>query len=345
MELKDQSVTVQITKALKERISKLSPSSTTVILDSNTKRYCYPTIQHVIGDHNLIELSPGEAVKNLEGATIIWGGLTKYQVDRKGLVIVLGGGVLGDMGGFCAATYKRGIPFILIPTTLLAQVDASTGGKLAIDFEHFKNHIGIFQEPYETLIDTQFLSTLPEREVRSGYAEVIKHCLISDKNLWIELQGKVLNQLNWDQLVSHSVRFKKRITTEDPRESGLRKILNFGHTIGHAIESSALSQGNPILHGEAIAAGMICESFIAKQKGLINESELKEITTYLHSIFGHLQLQLDTTNLIELMIQDKKNQNQKILMSLINGIGHCVWDVETSTEEIQKAMDYYFNRV
>lgn len=334
-------ITNSVNTALNGLRERLNPSSLTVLTDSNTYLWCYQLIKEELPEHKVITIENGEKHKNLEGAQLIWESLTTLQVDRKGLLIILGGGVLGDMGGFCAATYKRGIEFILIPTTLLSQVDASIGGKLGIDFNGFKNHIGVFREPYCTVIDPVFLKTLPPAELRSGFAEIIKHCLIADEDMWNIIRTKKTDQQNWADLISHSVSVKNRITTEDPIEKGLRKILNFGHTIGHAIETAALNSSNPILHGEAVAAGMICEAFISCHKKMISTQELSVISDYLLSIFGIYEITHSNKQLISLMLQDKKNQGKKILMALLEGIGHCKWDMETSADEINEALNYY----
>ena len=184
-------------------------SQIAVLSDSNTIKYCYPFIQSYLPKHQVIEAQAGEEHKTLDTCTLIWQKLTDLNFDRHSLLIVLGGGVLGDMGGFCAATFKRGIDFILMPTTLLSQVDASVGGKLGIDFNNFKNHIGVFCEPQSTIIHAPFLKTLPERELRSGFAEVIKHCLISDELMWQIIRQKELGEQDWETLVKHSVDFKK----------------------------------------------------------------------------------------------------------------------------------------
>ncbi|MCD8540568.1 MAG: 3-dehydroquinate synthase, partial [Leadbetterella sp.] len=243
-------------------------SALVVIADRNTRKDCYPRIKEVLPRHLLITVQDGEEYKNLDTCINIWNKLTEAEFDRHALVINLGGGVIGDMGGFCAATYKRGIDFIQVPTTLLAQVDASVGGKLGIDFQGFKNHIGVFTQPRAVLIDTGFLTTLPERELRSGYAEVIKHCLIRDRKMWDKIRKSELGDIPMKELVSHSVETKKAIVTEDPTEKGLRKILNFGHTVGHAVETFHLTRER-LLHGEAIAIGMICEAYIAYSKGML----------------------------------------------------------------------------
>lgn len=334
-------ITTDVKTVLTGLIEQLQPSSISILTDTNTHLHCYPIIKDALPDHTVITIKPGESEKNIYVTQTIWEALTNQQVDRKGLLINLGGGVLGDMGGFCAATYKRGIEFILIPTTLLAQVDASIGGKLAIDFKNFKNHIGVFQESYCTVIDQIFLRTLPKSEIRSGFAEIIKHCLIADGPKWQNICGRNLEEQHWDELVRHSVSIKQKITSEDPKESGLRKILNFGHTIGHAVESASLQSSNHLLHGEAIAIGMIAESFIAMKKEMISPAALSEITTFILSVFGHHSLKDSNASLTSLILQDKKNQNKKILMALPDGIGSCKWDVETTVQEIYDALDYY----
>ncbi|MBS1559767.1 MAG: 3-dehydroquinate synthase [Bacteroidetes bacterium] len=326
---------------LKEKLQALPTQKTVLLADANTAVYCYPLIKNELPPHAFIEVHAGEEYKTLSTCETIWKKFTEYALDRHSLVIVLGGGVLGDMGGFCAATFKRGLNFILLPTTLLAQVDASVGGKLGIDFMNFKNQIGVFCEPASTLICSSFLQTLPERELRSGFAEVVKHCLISDAALWQKINKKNLLDQNWPELTRHSVAFKTSVTEKDPHENGLRKILNFGHTIGHALESYFLSEGNRIFHGEAIALGIIMESFIAQQRGMLTPADLTEISTYLVKVFGKEDTPWRATEIMELIYQDKKNKGGKILMALPDGIGHARWDVEVSEKEINQSFDYY----
>ncbi len=316
-------------------------SQLAVLTDPNTHAHCYPLIKNSLPEHQLIVVPAGEGHKNIDTCKLIWQQLTELNFDRYSLLLILGGGVLGDMGGFCAATFKRGIDFVILPTTLLAQVDASVGGKLGIDFLHFKNHIGVFCEPKATIIDTFFLNTLPERELRSGFAEVVKHCLISDAGMWQTVSSKNLHGQDWKTLVRHSVHFKKSVTEKDPKENGLRKILNFGHTIGHALESYFLAEGNRIFHGEAIAMGMVMEAFIAQEKGLINEKELAEITGYLLRVFEKQEMPWGDSALIQLTKQDKKNRGNEIRMALPQGIGKARWDVTVSEDELEKSFDYY----
>jgi 3-dehydroquinate synthase len=308
-------------------------------MDVNTHQFCYPLLKELPA-HEVIIIEAGEEHKNLEACQQVWSKLTELHFDRHSLLLILGGGVIGDLGGFCAATFKRGIDFVLIPTTLLAQVDASVGGKLGIDFQQYKNHIGVFCEPITTLISPMFLNSLPERELRSGFAEVIKHSLISDRSMWDVLRKNSLPGQDWKVLIPHSDAFKKEVVETDPREGGLRKILNFGHTVGHAVESYFLST-NRIFHGEAIAVGMICESFIGWKKNMLTKEELDEISGYLKIIYPHVTLPSVRKPILELMSQDKKNKGNRILMALTKGIGQAVWDVEVSTEEIDASLDYY----
>jgi 3-dehydroquinate synthase len=238
--------------------------------------------------------------------------------------------------------YKRGIDFILVPTTLLAQTDASIGGKLGIDFDNFKNHIGVFQQPALTLLHSGFLNTLPTAELRSGFAEIIKHTLISDQAMWGEISKRTLAAQDWSKLVKHSVTFKARVTTEDPKEKGLRKILNAGHTIGHAVESYLLGTGHRILHGEAIAIGLIAEGYIATQRHLLSADDLQSIANYILLIFGKISLgegQIEAAS--RLTIQDKKNKGNKILCVLQDGIGNAQWDHEISLGEVKQALLFY----
>jgi 3-dehydroquinate synthase len=333
-------------KDLNHFLSNRSYSSVAVLVDENTEKNCYSTIRNHLPAHELIVVPAGEQHKNLLTCTTIWKKMTDFKMDRHAVLVVLGGGVLGDMGGFCASTYKRGIDFVLVPTTLLAQVDASIGGKLGIDFDSFKNHIGVFQYPALTLIHSGYLKTLPATELRSGFAEVIKHILISDTNMWNTVSKKSIQEQDWKSLVRHSVEFKAKVTTEDPKEKGLRKILNAGHTVGHALESHFIANYIPILHGEAIAIGLIAESFIAWKKGLLKKEDLDSIVQYIQSVFKKVDLSDEVIHTIsELAIQDKKNRKNKILCVLLNGIGQARWDVEISTEEIKESLLFYQHQI
>ena len=260
IQLQDYSIHIgDLSKPLLDYFKANQISKIFVIVDENTKMHCLPLLSFEgMPDYQLISIQAGEHHKNITTCNEIWEKLISADADRQSIVLNLGGGVIGDMGGFCAATFKRGIRFLQIPTTLLSQVDASVGGKLGIDFKEVKNAVGLFQNPEAVIIQPNFLQTLSYRELRSGFAEVIKHALIEDENQWKKLQNTVdLKAIDFQELIHHSVLIKKLIVEEDPFELGIRKKLNFGHTIGHAIESFYLNSDDPLLHGEAIAWGMV----------------------------------------------------------------------------------------
>ncbi|SFC90898.1 3-dehydroquinate synthase [Flexibacter flexilis DSM 6793] len=330
--------------ALAEYLAQVPYSQLFVLLDKNTKKHCYPLVKPHLPKHTLLEIPAGELHKNLETCQQIWHKLGAVAADRHALLLNVGGGVIGDMGGFCAALYKRGIRFVQLPTTLLAQADAATGGKTGVDFEGFKNQIGVFAEPLSVWIFSDFLKTLPERELRSGFAEVIKHCLIADATRWDKLRRYDLHEQPFLELVQHSVAIKQQVVAQDPTEKGLRKILNFGHTIGHAVESHFLTKPakEQLLHGEAIAVGMICESFISQQKGFISEKELAQIEEFIYVYFGKITLsEEDLTAIVPLVSQDKKNKQGKIMCSLLQKIGEANYDQAITTKDIKEALNFY----
>lgn len=330
-------------KSIAEYLHDKNYSKIILLADDHTKKLCYPVIKDFLPKHEVIVVKSGEENKNLSTCEQIWSAMTKAQLDRHALVLNLGGGVIGDMGGFCAATYKRGIDFVQIPTTLLSQVDASVGGKLGIDFQGFKNHLGVFTLPKAVLIDPIFLKTLPERELRSGFAEIIKHCLIQDAEKWNEIRRKDLSEQNLEDLIAHSVEIKKKVVAQDPTEKGLRKILNFGHTLGHAVETYFLDKGkNRLLHGEAIAVGMICESYIALKRKMIDEKALNQIEEYIFAIYGKAPLKAsDIEEIIHHTFQDKKNLGKQVRFSILDAIGSCAYDVVVNKAEMKKALEYY----
>ena len=332
-----------ITESLSAFLNANSYTNIQVLVDEKTFRYCYPTIKSILPKHNLVKIQSGEQQKHLGTCQTIWENMTNHELDRHALMINLGGGVIGDMGGFCAATYKRGIDFIQIPTTLLSQVDASVGGKLGIDFQGLKNHIGVFQIPKTVLIDAKFLDTLSFAEKRSGFAEVIKHCLIMDADKWNNIRRKDFEEQDFNDLIAHSVAIKQRVVEADPTEKGLRKILNFGHTLGHAIETYFL--GKPklhLLHGEAIAAGMICEAFISFKRGMIDQKTLENIEEFIFSIYGKATIKdSDFEEIIALTAQDKKNKGKEIRFSLLEEAGKCTYDIPVTNLEMRLALQYY----
>ena len=332
-----------ISESLPAFLASRNYSQIAVLVDEQTKKHCYPRVKNLLPKHRLIQIRSGETQKHLGTAGEIWKALTDAGFDRHGLLLNLGGGVIGDMGGFCAATYKRGIDFVQLPTTLLSQVDASVGGKLGIDFEGLKNHIGVFRIPDAVLIDAGFLATLPFRELRSGFAEVIKHCLIADASKWEEIRNKEWEEQNWEDLISHSVAIKEKITESDPTEKGLRKILNFGHTLGHAIETHFLEDPKKrLLHGEAIAAGMITEAWLSFKRGWLTEEELLQLEEFLFTTYGKADIRPeDFEAIVALTAQDKKNRGKEIRFSLLKGIGTCVFDIPATKKEMTEALQYY----
>ena len=317
-----------------------------VLVDSNTEIQCLPALQNALGsiEFDLIEVTPGEENKNIDFCIGIWRMLLDFGADRNSIMINLGGGVITDMGGFAASTFKRGIDFVQVPTTLLSQVDASVGGKTGIDMENVKNIIGTFTQPKAVFIHTPFLKTLSERELRSGYAEVIKHGLIYDDSLFKKLKGIVPTNLN-DEIIYRSIEIKNEVVINDPFEKGLRKILNYGHTIGHAIESYSLKHDKaPLLHGEAIAIGFICEAYLSGKRNGLKEDELSEIAGTIKNTYPAYKLnKASYPDLIEIMKNDKKNNAGQISFSLLSEIGKCGFDIYCTEEEIIESLDFYTN--
>ncbi|MBS0000600.1 MAG: 3-dehydroquinate synthase [Cyclobacteriaceae bacterium] len=338
-------ITNDIRHILGQYLQEHSFSGIAVLVDENTRQHCLPHINELLENAVVIEIPSGEVNKNLDTCKLIWQLLTEACFDRQGLLINLGGGVIGDMGGFCAATFKRGISFINIPTTLLAQVDASIGGKLGIDFSGYKNHIGVFSTPDHVMSDPVFLDTLPEKELRSGFAEVIKHALISDAEYWPGIAQHEFSAQDWPSHIQHSIKIKKQIVAGDPTEKGLRKILNFGHTLGHAIESYFLTHpGNHLLHGEAVAAGMIMESYLSADKLGIPGNEVSEIENFIISVFDKIPIsEKDLEPLIDLSIQDKKNEKGIINFSLLKRIGQATYNIPVSRLEMKEALRRYMS--
>jgi 3-dehydroquinate synthase len=293
-----------------------------------------------------ITIPAGEKYKNLETLSQIWQSFNDFGLDRKSLVINLGGGVVGDMGGFAARTYLRGLDFVQIPTTLLSMVDASVGGKLAVDFGVQKNMIGLFCQPRAVLVDPNFLSTLPKRELNSGFAEMVKHGLIASEQHFENLELFADPKTNLHNLIAESIQIKANVVAQDPTEKGLRKILNFGHTLGHAFESISLESSQPLLHGEAVSLGIVAESLLSLYSDRINQQKFERIVGLLSKFELPTDLKrLDWANdnnfeqkVFELISKDKKNDFGKTNWSLINGIGNCDFDVLVSTELVAKTI-------
>jgi 3-dehydroquinate synthase len=318
-----------------------------ILVDENTLEHCIPTLlleNKALHNAEIIEIDSGEENKTLDICYQIWKTLADYKADRSSLLINLGGGVITDMGGFIASTYKRGIDFINIPTTLLSQIDASVGGKTGVDFEGLKNVVGVFNEPKGVFIYPNYLQTLESQQMFSGYAEALKHALIKNADYWDSLGVDMLfNAENWGDLITESITIKNEIVLNDPFEKGERKILNFGHTIGHAIESySLLHDQKPLLHGEAVAVGMVCESYISNCVSGLTAGDLKSISDRIFLTYNSYQLNSSTYHeLIELMKNDKKNDGKEINFTLLTKIGEAEYNKEVDVELILESLNYY----
>lgn len=315
-----------------------------VLVDTNTEQHCLPLIKpYLPKDYDIIEIDPGEENKNIDFCIGVWKMLLDFGAERNSLLINLGGGVITDMGGFAASTFKRGIDFVQVPTTLLSQVDASVGGKTGIDLDHVKNIIGTFTQPKAVFMDTAFLKTLDKSQLVSGYAEMIKHGLIADKAYFNQL--KIADPCNVDPAaVYRSVEIKNEVVTEDPFEKGRRKTLNFGHTIGHAVETCSLTDNLlPLLHGEAIAVGMICEAYLSHQVNGLSAEELQEIIDAITTIFPRSIISGNNDELLAVMRNDKKNEQQRIGFALLSKIGKCDFNIFIEEDLIINSLDFYRN--
>lgn len=314
-----------------------------VLVDENTLYHCYPLVKPHLPAHDVIQIRSGEVNKTLQTCEYIWQRMTELNLDRWSLLVNLGGGVIGDMGGFCAAVFKRGIYFVQVPTTLLAQVDASVGGKTGIDFQGLKNHIGVYKEPLAVFVSPDFIKTLPHQQVKSGYAEMIKHWLIADKSAFLEQRQIGLFTEDWEGLIRHSVAIKAVVVNIDPLEGGYRKVLNFGHTVGHAVESFLMEKaGRELMHGEAVAVGMLCESYLSVKKELLSNDALDKIEAFIVSIYEKVSLTDEEIKAISLLaLQDKKNVGATINCTLLQGIGKAIYDQPISLQEIQESLRYY----
>lgn len=320
-------------------------SKVLVLVDRNTAEYCLPIFQKylpALDDYDIIEIDPGEENKNIDFCIGIWQMMIDFGADRKSLLINLGGGVVTDMGGFAASTFKRGFDFVHVPTTLLSQVDASVGGKTGIDMGDIKNIIGTFSQPKAVFISSLFLDTLDQRELTSGLAEMIKHGLIQDREYYEQIKELDLSQISVDQ-IRRSVAMKNEVVLTDPHEEGIRKVLNFGHTIGHAVEGYSLTHStHPLLHGEAIAVGMICESYLSHRMNGLPESELDDIVSTFRRLYPDYPLNTQQYDmLLDIMSNDKKNVQEKIGFSLLNQIGSATFGQYVTREMIVESLDYY----
>ncbi|MFN0037000.1 MAG: 3-dehydroquinate synthase [Saprospiraceae bacterium] len=328
-------------------LEKQNHSQVFVLADEHTRQVCLPHFlkQTEISEKIIVtEIKSGERAKNLATCEKIWQAMLSAHLDRKALVVNLGGGVIGDMGGFCAATWKRGVDFVQIPTTLLAMTDAAIGGKTGIDFHGIKNTIGVFQQPAAVFVDPVFLQTLPEHELRSGFAEVLKHAVIGDPELLRQLSGfRKLSENSaehWLGILQKSIAVKVRVAQEDPLEKGLRVLLNFGHSIGHALESFFLETGHSLTHGEAVYIGMVCESPPRLAPGKRNlRAEVLELGQY---VFPHKKIDPSAFPAIwTLMQQDKKNSSGTVRMAVPDEEPFSLKIIEPTQKDVERGLAFY----
>lgn len=325
---------------------KYTHSRKVILVDENTHDHCLEfliTAFSGLEDAEVMLLPAGEENKVMEVCFQVWEALSEYQISRSDLIINLGGGVVTDMGGFIAAVFKRGVDFINIPTSLLGMVDAAIGGKTGVDLGPYKNQLGVFKQPCAVFIDPGFLASLPQEEWRNGFVEMLKHALISDEKHWNELTKTSFEELivsnKWDKFIAQAVTIKSEIVARDPMEKGERKLLNFGHTIGHGIEGFCLENETPIAHGHAVALGMIAESYLSVKKGLLSEVVLNQIVDQLKKYFDGVELS-DKAAIIKIIQNDKKNDKAGIKCVLLNKIGTASFDYMITDEQINESLDF-----
>lgn len=338
-----------VEKELDSLVGEMSPSSIFIIVDHNTRDSVLPRLQSIctsIKDAQVISVNPGDENKGLESLSHIWQQMSDTGATRNSLIINIGGGVITDMGAFAAATFKRGVRFINVPTTLLAAVDAAIGGKTGINFNGLKNEIGCFRNADAVIISTTFFETLPIEEIKSGYAEMIKHGIISRLKTFNELLKKNISTLDPDgllELIKESTKVKANIVSRDPEERNIRKALNFGHTVGHAFESLSIERGATVSHGYAVAYGMVVETVISVLKCHFPTDTMRKLSCFVHKNYSFFSFTCkDYDHLIELMRHDKKNvSSDKISMTLLNNIGDISIDNIVTEDEMKAAFDIY----
>ena len=342
-------ISTEIQKVLTEVLKDFQNRKTFVLVDENTKKHCLPVIANIdqIKNSELIEIESGEKNKNIRSLEKVWTILTKNGADRTSLLINLGGGIIGDLGGFAASTFKRGIDFINIPTTLLSQVDASVGGKTGVNFLGLKNEIGVFNHPKYVIIDSSFNRTLDKRNILSGWAEMLKHTIIFDEKDWenlisYDIKQTGFNELN--QLIARSVSIKNYFVEKDPKEKGIRKALNFGHTLGHAFESLFMNTENEILHGEAVAHGIMCELYLSGRICNFSTKKIDDVISYLLKTYNKLRLNdADYEKIIDLTGHDKKNEGLNINFTLLEDFGKIKINQNCDRGIITETLNWYKN--
>ena len=318
-----------------------------VLTDEHTEKYCLPLIRDIKGmdSAQMITIAADDTNKNVESLSSVWSALSRHGATRHSLLINLGGGMVTDLGGFAASTFKRGIRYINIPTTLLSMVDAAVGGKTGINFNGLKNEVGVFNPSEYVLIDTVFLKTMDHTNLLSGYAEMLKHGLISTQEEWHRLLAFDMERVDYDKLkemVAASVAIKEKVVLEDPYEKGIRKALNLGHTVGHAFESLSFASEKPLAHGYAVAFGLICELYLSHVTCGFPKTELQQILTFVKENYGVYAFSCNQyEELLELMTHDKKNESTDINFTLLSAIGEIHINQTARKELIFEMFDFY----
>ena len=339
-------ISEQLEQVLRKETGECKADRIFILNDKTTHQLCLPVIKDYdyLQGAEVITIEAGDTNKTLDSVVHVWSELQRLGATRHSLLINLGGGMVTDLGAFAASTFKRGISIINIPTTLLAMVDASVGGKTGFNFGGLKNEIGVFRNADCVILDTVFLKTMDEENILSGYAEMLKHGLISTEAHWAELMNFDIEHPNLKELgdlVAKSVQVKERIVIEDPTEKGIRKALNLGHTVGHAFESLAL-QRKPVLHGYAVAWGLVCELYLSVAKTGFPVEKMRQMTRFIFDHYGRMPITCDDyPTLLELMTHDKKNIGTSINFTLMGGIGDIRINQTATKEEIEEALDFY----
>lgn len=340
-------VTHDLSGELQRTVDALQPDRIFLLMDETTRRLCRPLVEQVpaLKGAKEIVIGAGDRHKNLDTLAAVWRALDGGMATRHSLLVNLGGGMVTDLGGFAAATFKRGIAFVNLPTTVLAMVDASAGGKTGINFNGLKNEVGAFCDAQRVVIDTDFLRTLDEQNLRSGYAEMLKHGLISNDATWAELLRFDITQPNLQVLadmIGRSVQVKERIVAADPHEHGLRKALNLGHTVGHAFESYSLRSDHPLLHGYAVAYGLVCELYLSCRKEGFPRNKMHQTADFIRHAYGAFAFTCnDYEALYDLMQHDKKNEANSINFTLLADVGDLRLNCHATKEEIFEMFDFY----
>ena len=340
-------ISTKLENSVASAVGECERDRTFILVDETTERLCLPLVAgfDCVRDAQVITIGATDQNKTLDSLSHVWTELQRGGATRHSLMINLGGGMVTDLGGFAASTFKRGLNYINIPTTLLAMVDASVGGKTGINFGGLKNEIGVFSCAKSVILDTTFLKTMDHENICSGYAEMLKHGLIANEDMLAELLNFDLDVIDYYQLsrmLADSVQVKERIVDEDPTEQGIRKALNLGHTIGHAFESFAMKSMKPILHGYAVAYGLVCELYLSCVKTGFPVDRMRQVVRFINENYGKLPVTCDDyPTLLELMTHDKKNVGDTINFTLLGGVGDIRINQTATKEEICEALDFY----